>query len=765
MIFFHQELFAGRVFYRGDITNLHYPLIKYVKSEGSFWNPFIFCGYPQIGNSALGLFSPFLHFFTFLFGVERGLTLLIVTYYFIGVMGAFLFSQEIGASRLASLVTAVVFAFNGFLIDYHDTLHGIATMVWLPFILYYIEKALKQKRPVNLYTGIAGLIFGIQFLGGHFQFSYYIAGAVFFYVLWRLFIDNEGIHIKSGWQILIIIFLLGVGIAAVQLLPTYELVNFTARKGKEYLQISSSANDSLSFFKLLSFVFPHYNGVAHYCHFQPFYIGLIPISISIFGIAKSNLRKTGIFIFLCAISIAVAAGNNLPFFRIIYRFLPLFSLFRDPLKTLYIFVMGISILSGVGMDELLKNRGRKRDIFLLILLALFCFFLIPAYIILSRFPHIFSGMPAYLLCYVRKTAEKDLAYFVISTIIFVLVYKLIVAPGRFSKRSVLGGFIAAFIFTDMFVNTRHFKFDTKEAKTHFMPSAVSFLRKDKELTRVYSYNEDRNFLEFSDSVFYYNNNFTNSLKYPDIYLAGNFPASYFLSSFSGYSSFPFGRLLEYSRASFDINPFRKTAYADFINYPNLLKLSNIKYIILSCNRVDKVFFDRNSSFRNVYKDNLNRVYLYKDYFQRAIFVSGFTVIKSARQILNTLKSPFFDPQKTVIIEEAVPYQNYAGKPYKLMFDKYTASKIGITIRTYSPGFLVLLDSYYPGWHAYVDGKSAKIYRADYLYRAVYIPCGGIHKIKFIYRPLTVIIGIVVSFSALAGCGILIGGCLKGEKNK
>ena len=51
------------------------------------------------------------------------------------------------------------------------------------------------------------------------------------------------------------------------------------------------------------------------------------------------------------------------------------------------------------------------------------------------------------------------------------------------------------------------------------------------------------------------------------------------------------------------------------------------------------------------------------------------------------------------------------------------------------GLLVLHDTYYPGWIAEVDGKSAPILRADILFRAVELP-PGTHRVTFRFAPFS-----------------------------
>jgi uncharacterized membrane protein YfhO len=57
--------------------------------------------------------------------------------------------------------------------------------------------------------------------------------------------------------------------------------------------------------------------------------------------------------------------------------------------------------------------------------------------------------------------------------------------------------------------------------------------------------------------------------------------------------------------------------------------------------------------------------------------------------------------------------------------------------------LVLSEMYFPGWRAFIDGAEAPIYCANYLFRAVQVPRGH-HEVAFVYRPMSAVVGAVLS---------------------
>jgi uncharacterized membrane protein YfhO len=65
------------------------------------------------------------------------------------------------------------------------------------------------------------------------------------------------------------------------------------------------------------------------------------------------------------------------------------------------------------------------------------------------------------------------------------------------------------------------------------------------------------------------------------------------------------------------------------------------------------------------------------------------------------------------------------------------------------GMLVLSDTYYPGWKAYVDGKTVSIHEVNFVMRGILVPVGA-HEIEFRYRPGSFYAGAAMSVSGILG---------------
>jgi hypothetical protein len=116
-------------------------------------------------------------------------------------------------------------------------------------------------------------------------------------------------------------------------------------------------------------------------------------------------------------------------------------------------------------------------------------------------------------------------------------------------------------------------------------------------------------------------------------------------------------------------------------------------------------------------------------------------VPNAAAALRAVAAPDFDPASTVILEADDPGVQ-ARRPLP---NSLTASPNTVTIPVAlaQSGWVVLSDTYYPGWVAYVDGQPASLLHADYAFRAVAVEAGD-HRVEFRYEPRSFQVGLWVS---------------------
>jgi hypothetical protein len=125
--------------------------------------------------------------------------------------------------------------------------------------------------------------------------------------------------------------------------------------------------------------------------------------------------------------------------------------------------------------------------------------------------------------------------------------------------------------------------------------------------------------------------------------------------------------------------------------------------------------------------------------------------RDEQEILNRLLSDFFDPRQTVLLEGGDLPALENGDPARLPRAALVAEqpeRLTVELRGASgPGYLVVLDSYAPGWRAEVDGVPAGVQLADFAFRAVPFPAGA-REIILTYEPASVRRGALISAGAL-----------------
>ncbi len=113
----------------------------------------------------------------------------------------------------------------------------------------------------------------------------------------------------------------------------------------------------------------------------------------------------------------------------------------------------------------------------------------------------------------------------------------------------------------------------------------------------------------------------------------------------------------------------------------------------------------------------------------------------------------WEPQRTALVEsepgEAQASSSQGGSAEVV---RYEPNRVDVQTKAGGPSVLVLGENHYPGWRAYLDGRSVGVLRVNYNQRGVMVPAGA-HEVLFVYRPKSAMIGAVVSL--LAALGLLL----------
>ncbi len=120
---------------------------------------------------------------------------------------------------------------------------------------------------------------------------------------------------------------------------------------------------------------------------------------------------------------------------------------------------------------------------------------------------------------------------------------------------------------------------------------------------------------------------------------------------------------------------------------------------------------------------------------RAFLVGESRVVPSAK-LLDFYFDSGFDPLRQVLLTERVEVKkekNFSGRVERI---EYGPNRVTLKTKQNGEGFLVLLDTWFPGWKVEVDGKPEKIYQANHFYRGVKLGPGN-HRIEFSYEPIRI----------------------------
>ncbi len=773
VLWFYNVVFRKNILIYADLANYFYP-IRHFAAESvrsgtiPLWNPFLKSGTPFLATLQPCIFYPLSAIYYLPVSFEGAFNWYIISHFMLAGIFMYALMRDWGYLRPASLLSSIVFIFGGYLNSVIAMNTTLSSVIWLPCVFLFFDRMLRKRSLKAAF--IAGIFLSLQFLGGEPTIIYCTAWILLFYA--AFFVHNSyrnGEKPRDLRKILalsLVAILSWIAVSAVQLLPFLELLSRSTRSATGAFNIATK--HSLFPWEILSFFVPHALGDAStagsHLNIQYWLISLyagvtsvIFISLALFA---GRSRKVIFFTFLTVLSLILAMGKYTPLYKLLFDYLPGIALIRYPVKYIFITGFSLSVLTGIGLDSFLRLGGKKSARFSrmlimisgfagLALIALFAFSA-PLYTffvkyLLTETPGILNRLSIARTVFLSTGSNLARAFIVfsISALSMILYLRKKMGAGTF-------GFLilAIFLFDLAGVNAGIIR-DMDRNKFKKAPQSLLALKGDDGYSRIFRTKRMAGINQYK-----WGPDFRKGLVNRKETFYCNSAMPYGISDAQGYGSI-FRR--DYAR-------FTNIIYnREDLHKSGLLDLLNIRYIISTAPIKDKGYdLALSGELGDHPVPYAKKLYKYfcinkkKDSLGRVFLIKKYKVINDEEETLSALEDENFDPAAAVILEEAPLLKersaSAAAGTERTEIKSYKPNEVVIKASLREPKFLVLSDTYYPGWKVFVDGKPDKLYRAYYILKAVHLDKGE-HTVRFVFDPLSYKIGKYITLLTLAALAL------------
>lgn len=376
LVFFWKILLTNLILTGVDVFTYFYPYRDYAAESVRqaylpLWNPYLFLGVPFLANSQAAVFYP-LHWLLAWLPVPKQIAFSIALHVFLGGVFAYLYARHsMRVSQCSAFLGAVIFAFGGFVGAQVEHVNQLNVVIWLPLLLLLWDSA--EGWQVRRLEGwwnllLAGLVVALMLLAGHSQAAYICLFGWGIYAVVR----NGGRRPWKQWgrgligrlALYALTVAIGAGAAAAQLLPTLELSRLSNRAGGlSYVEASSfSLRPQLLTFTLLPSFGEDLAQVFGGEMFSEYvaYLGVLGLFLALVGaLFRADSRHRGALIFLVGLGLFLATGRVNPVYRLLYKVVPGFSLFRAPARWMLLYAFAGAMLAALGADFLFAPPAVK----------------------------------------------------------------------------------------------------------------------------------------------------------------------------------------------------------------------------------------------------------------------------------------------------------------------------------------------------------------------------------------------------------------------
>ena len=724
-----------------------YAHFRYYVAESTLfplWNPYVFAGTPFLAESSNTQLLQPLHVLFAILPPGAAIAVTSPLYLALAGISMYAFLRVINLPRESALIGATTFMLASVATWWLLLNYFLASVVWLlPMALVGIEITLRGRYRWGTLVNASAI--GLALLGST-QVALYILLAIGFYTIWMLAArwsrkELNKVTLLIQFGILTGSALLGFAIAAAQLLPSLELTQLSHRAAIT----GPTAHIPLQFPQLLLLLLP---GLAGYPPSgtiwgagnlleTSLYVGLLPLTLAFLAWWTRPNRYLAWGAVLTIGSLLLALAWPKPEF--LATIFPPYQLFPQQGRILLLAKFGLALMAAFGAKALLAHvklsPGRILPLFATVAAILLGAATIAFAIqewpapMAEQYPKALSALRDSLMWLVAMALVSGGALLLVlrwGKHIPISCIALLTAATILD----LAGF-AAPLYTYAHVSTL------------YPPTQMTSYLQEQRAERLFRIIGVPRTTFLSDSAMVYG-----------------------LSDARGYNALYPLRVLQFAHLVNGLDPLAASSstggytgfYSDHhrINYDTLhdmrlLSLLNVEYIVLDKQYRPSPPLDLSELDFVMEQPGLRGGVLYRNpnVLPRAFLVGNAETVADAAEAAMRLQDPQFDPAQQVVLEHNTALPSFA-MPQTSSVDivSYEPERVRIHVDTDGPAWLLLTDTYYPGWQATINGEEAPIYAADLLFRAVAVPPGS-SIIEFSYQPASWRWGVRISLAALS----------------
>lgn len=689
------------------------------------WNPYIYGGLPYIAAMHGDIFYP-TAWLRWIMPVDLAITWGMAIHFVLAGWLTYRFVRALGLGWGAAMVAGVAYELTGIVASQMSPGHDgkLFVSALTPLSFWVLLRAIRHGQQWAF--GAFAIVVALTVLG-HYHMSYFLLLALGLWALYLSLWDTERTTTHSPWRALTfsaIAVVVGVGIAALQVMPFFEYIKYSPRaEGGPNTGWEFATTYAFPPSEVFTAILPQFNGVLdHYWGRNPLkfhteYVGFLPLALAALAFGDVARRRLAIAMASGAmLFLLFAFGGHTPFYRPFFEFLPLLKKIRAMGMVFYLVAFPIAVLAAIGTEHVMKRAVSLRTTALVVgAFALFAVLgvvgglqgLAQSIAIPERAEAVAANAP-----YLQSGALRLLLFVLVSGSVL-----LGIVTGRLRAGAAIAA-VLVLLAADLWSVDREFFLFSPRAKTLFANDAVTtHLQQVKPPYRV---------VDLGDS---YGKSILMAYRVPNVL---------------GYHGF---EMRSYQELGGSQSGWRN------IGTPNVLSLLAVRFLILPDTQTIPGFHEVVGVSPTPFGTTARLLERDSTPPYARVVLSAVKIPEA--QVVPTLIDERFPLDAALLLSDTSAATGVVDKP------PFPLASAHASVTSWEPGkmtiavsgseaqasHLLIAENWYPDWHATVDGKPGTVRRADHTLLSVDLPAGA-REVQLVFDSPTYAKGKLVSLASL-----------------